>query len=65
MKETITFCQNCRSPLFFTTPIDDVKLVCSECGLRQFGKNRVLRWENRTARFLSRGIATMSNVIDK
>ena len=57
MNEIITFCPNCRSPLFFTTPIDDAKMVCSECGLRQYGKNRVLKYENRIARFLSRGIA--------
>ena len=61
MNETITFCPNCRSPLFFTTPIDDARIKCWECGLRQYGKNRVLRWENRTVRFLSRGIAPKLN----
>ena len=56
-KEITTFCPNCEASLFFTLPANDVKLVCSECGLRLYGRNKVLKWENRIARFLSRGIA--------
>jgi len=57
MNETLTFCPNCRSPLFFTLPADNAKMICSECGLRLYGRNKVLKWENRVSRFLSKGIA--------
>ena len=56
MNEITTFCPNCRSPLFFTTAIDDVRMKCWECGLIQYGRNRVLKFD-RIARVLSRGIA--------
>ena len=57
MNEITTFCPNCQSPLFFSSPIDDARMKCWECGLRQYGKHRVLKFNNTIARFLSRGIA--------
>ena len=57
MNETLTFCPNCMSPVFFITPVDEVKAVCCNCGLRLYGAKRVLKWENTMARYLSRGIA--------
>lgn len=56
MNEIITCCPNCNAPIWFVTPIDDASLTCQNCGLRQYGRNRVLVWHNKTSRFLSRGI---------
>jgi uncharacterized Zn finger protein (UPF0148 family) len=57
MNEITTFCPNCMMPLFFVLPADEVKIICPECGLRIYGSNKVLKWENRASRWLSRGIA--------
>ena len=65
MNETITMCPNCMMPLFFVLPADEVKLICPECGLRLYGRNKVLKWENRIASFLSRGIAPIYNRVNK
>lgn len=62
MNEITTFCPNCQSPVFFFCPLnnaerDNVAIKCNECGLRMYGRNRALKWENKIARYLSRGIA--------
>jgi uncharacterized Zn finger protein (UPF0148 family) len=57
MNELITCCPNCGMPLLFVLPADEVKIICPECGLRLYGRKRVLYNENRMARYLSRGIA--------
>ena len=61
MIETIDYCRNCDAPLLFTSPLDDDKLVCSNCGLLRYGKDKVVKWENKVAGFLSRGIAPKLN----
>ena len=65
MNEIITCCPNCSFPLLFVLPADEVKLICPECGLRLYGRKKVLKWENRIARVLSRGIAPKSNRLDR
>lgn len=62
MNETITCCPNCGMPLLFVLPVDEVKLICPECGLRLYGRNKVLKWENRASRWLSRGIVPIFRV---